>query len=79
MRVGQTISLNKHIDLEIPHGRVLTITLFLVLIKGILVEQGCGVNGSPFADNIRVYITTIKINGWCTGVHLDHHSRITAH
>ena len=37
---------------------MLSVTLFLVAINGILGELGNGVNGSHFADDLVIYITT---------------------
>ena len=42
-------------NLGIPQGGVLSIILFLVAINGIL---GNGVDGSLFADDLAIYITT---------------------
>ena len=39
-------------------GGVLSVTLFLVAINGILGELGNGVDGSLFADDPAIYITT---------------------
>ena len=44
----------------IPHGGVLSVTLFLVAINGILRELGNGVDASLFADDLAIYITTSK-------------------
>ena len=37
---------------------VLSVTLFLVAINGLLGELGSGVDESIFADNLTIYITT---------------------
>ena len=37
---------------------MLSVTLFLVAIKGILGELGNGVDGFIFADDLEIYITT---------------------
>ena len=58
MKVGGATSQNKQTDLGVPQGGVLSVTLFLVAINGILGELGNGVNGSLFADNLAIYITT---------------------
>ena len=39
-------------------GEVLSVTLFLVIINGILGELENEVNGSLFADDLAIYITT---------------------
>ena len=49
VRVGGYISQSKQTDLRIIQGGVLSVTLFLVSINGILEELGNGVNGSFFA------------------------------
>ena len=56
--MGGSISQNKQTDLRIPQGGVLSVTLFLVEINGILGELGNEVNGSLFADDLAIYITT---------------------
>ena len=57
VRVGRFISQSKQRDLEIPQRPVLSITLFLVAINGILGKLGNGVDGSLFADDLSIYIT----------------------
>ena len=37
---------------------MLSVTFFLVAINGILEELGNGVDGSLFADDLAIYITT---------------------
>ena len=39
-------------------GRVLNVTLILVAINGILGKLGIEVDGSIFADDLAIYITT---------------------
>ena len=58
MRVGGYISQSKQTDLEVPQGQVLSIILFLVTINGILGELRNEVDGSLFADDLAIYITT---------------------
>ena len=58
VRVGESISQSRQTDLGIPQGGVLSVTLFLVAINGILEELGNGVDGSLFADDLAIYITT---------------------
>ena len=55
VRVGGSTS---QTDLGISQGDVLIVTLFLVVINGILGELENGVDGSFFADEIAIYITT---------------------
>ena len=55
--MGVAISQSKHTDFRVPQGVVLTVTLFLVIINGILGELGNGVDGSLFADDLAIYIT----------------------
>ena len=58
VRIEESTSLRKEMDLWIPHGRVLNIILFLVAINSILEELGNGLDKSIFADNLTMYITT---------------------
>ena len=58
MKVGVFTSQNKQKDLGIPQGKVLSVTIFLVAINGILGELGNGVDWSLFADDLTIYITT---------------------
>ena len=58
VRVGGSISQSNQIYLGIPQGGVLSVTLFLVAINGILRELGNGVDGSLFTDDLAFYITT---------------------
>ena len=58
VKVGGSTSQNKQTDLGIPQGGLLSITLFLVSVNGILGELGNGVDGSLFADDLAIYITT---------------------
>ena len=58
VKVGGSTSQNKQTDLGVPQGGVLSVTLFLVAINGILGELGNGVDGSLFADDLAIYITT---------------------
>ena len=44
VRVGGSVSQSKQTDLGIPQGGVLSVTLFLVAINGILGELGNGVD-----------------------------------
>ena len=57
VRVGGSTSQSKQTDLGIPQGGVLSITLFLVAINGILGELGYGMDGSFFADDLAINIT----------------------
>ena len=63
MRVGEVISQNKQTDLGIPQRGVLSVTLFLVAINGILGELGNGVDGSLFADDLTIYNITRSQRG----------------
>ena len=58
MRVGGSVSQSKQTDLGIPQGGVLSVTLFLLAINGLLGELGNGVDGSLLADDLTIYITT---------------------
>ena len=58
MRVDRTTSQTRLTDLGTPQGRVLSVTLFLVAINGILGELGYGMNVSLFADDLAIYIST---------------------
>ena len=58
VRVEGSISQSKHTDLGIPKKGVLSVTLFLVAINGILRKLGNGVDKSLFADDLAIYITT---------------------
>ena len=42
----------------IPQGEVFSVTLFIVTINSILGELGNGLDGSLFADDLEIYITT---------------------
>ena len=55
MKVGGSTSQNKQTDLGVPQEGVLSVILFLLAINGILGELG---NGSLFADDLAIYITT---------------------
>ena len=55
--MGGNISQNKQTDLEIPQGGLLSVTLFLAAINGILGELGNGMDGSLFADDLSIYNT----------------------
>ena len=57
-RVGGYMSQSKQTDLGILQGGVLSIILFRVTINGILGELGNVVDGSLFADDLVMYITT---------------------
>ena len=57
VRVERSISQSKQKDLKISQG-VLSKTLFLMAINGILGELGNGVDGSLFVDDLAMYITT---------------------
>ena len=61
VRVGGPISQSKQTDLGVPQGGVLSVTLFLMAINGMLGELENGVDGSLFADDLAIYITTKKI------------------
>ena len=50
MRVGGSISLSKQTDLGIPQWVVISVTLFLMAINGILGELEIGVDKSLFVD-----------------------------
>ena len=43
-------------DLGIPQRGVLSVTIFLMVINGILWELGNGVDGSLFTDDLAIYI-----------------------
>ena len=58
VRVGGSILQIKQTDLGIPQGGVFSLTLFLVVINGIFGKLGNGVDGSLFADDLGIYITT---------------------
>ena len=58
VRRGGAISQSKQTVMGIPQEGVLSLTLFLVVINGILEKLGNGVNGSLFADDLAKYITT---------------------
>ena len=58
MKVGGLISQNKQTNLRISQGGVLSITIFLVVIKGILEELGYGMEASFFAEDLEIYILT---------------------
>ena len=58
VRVGGSVSQSKQADLGIPHRGVLSVTLFLVAINGILGELGNEVDRSHFVDDLEIYITT---------------------
>ena len=51
-------------------GWMLSVTLFLVALNGILGELGNRVDGSLFAHNLTIYITT-KFGKW----HLEHYNK----
>ena len=57
IRVRGSISQSKQTDLGIPQGGMLSVTLFLEAIDGILGELGKEVDGSLFADDLAIYIT----------------------
>ena len=68
VRVGGSFSQSKQTDLGISQGEVLSVTLFLVAINGVLGELGNGVDGSLFTDNLAIYITTrSQIVAWQLG------------
>ena len=54
VRVGGYISQSKQIDLGILQGGVLSVTLFLMAINGILGELGNREDGSLFADDLAI-------------------------
>ena len=54
VRMGRYISQSKQTNLGIPQRGVLSVTLFLVAINGILRELGNGVDGSLFADDLEI-------------------------
>ena len=64
MRVGGYISQSKQTDLAIPQGGVLSVTLLIMAINGILGELGNGVDGSIFADDLAIYILQQKAKEW---------------
>ena len=79
VKVCESTSQNKQTDREISQGRVLSVNLFLVAIYGILREQGNGVDGSLFADDLAIYITrkqralqglTNKLDAWAAEIRL---------
>ena len=49
------ISQSKQTDLRIPQLGVLSVTLFQMVINGILGELGSGVDRSLFADDLAIY------------------------
>ena len=57
-RMEGYISQSKQRDLGIPQGWVLSLTFFLVAINGILRKLRNGEDGSLFADDLAIYITT---------------------
>ena len=67
--MGGYILQSKQTDLGIPQGRVFSVTLFLLAINGILGEIRNGVNGSLFADNLAIYITTRSQRVACRALH----------
>ena len=58
VRVEGSFSQCKQTDFVTPLGGVLSVTLFLVAINGILRKLGNGVDKSLFADDLAIYITT---------------------
>ena len=58
MRVGGSVSQSKQTDLGILQRGVLSVTLFLMAINGILGELGNGMDHSLFANDLAIYITT---------------------
>ena len=64
LRVGGSTSQCKQTTLVIPQGGVLSKTLFLVAINGILGELANGMGGSHFADDLAIYITTRNQREW---------------
>ena len=54
MSVGRSLSQSKQIDLGILQGGVLSVTLFLMAINGILGELGNREDGSLFADDLAI-------------------------
>ena len=65
--VEGSISQSKQTDLGISQEGVLSVTLFLMAINGISEELKNGVDGSLFADDMAICITTIS-KEW----HLEH-------
>ena len=55
--MGGSISQSKQTDLRIQRRWLLSVTLFLVVINGILGELGNEVDGSLFADDMAINIT----------------------
>ena len=62
MKVGVFTSQNKQKDLGIPQGKVLSVTIFLVAINGILGELGNGVDG--LVANTALHGVTNKLDAW---------------
>ena len=60
MKVGGSISQSKQADLGIPQGGVLSVTLFLVAINGIVGELGNKVDALLFANDLAIYSTLKK-------------------
>ena len=54
VRMGVSISQSKQTVLGIPQGGMLSVTLFLAAINGILGELGNEVDGSLFADDLAI-------------------------
>ena len=63
MRLVGTTSQSKHTDLGILHVGILSVTLFLVAINGIMGELGNGVDGS-FLKMIWQYMFQQEIREW---------------
>ena len=60
MKVGGSISQSKQTDLGIPQEGMLSVTLFLVTINGILGGLGNEIDGSLFADDLEILYTLKK-------------------
>ena len=55
---SERVHLTEQTDPGVPQGGVLSVTLFLVAINEIMGELGNGVDGSLFANDLAIYITT---------------------
>ena len=58
VRIEGNISHSRKTELGIPQGGVMSVTLFLIAINHILKELGNSVDGSLFANDLAIYITT---------------------
>ena len=58
MRVGGSVSQRKRADFEISQEGVLSVTLFLVAMNGVLGELGNRMHGPLFTYNLAIYAST---------------------